>query len=442
MNSFRLNILYLTLFLFLTMGMGSAAQLFAQDTALEAPPAGQKIAALLEQLESDRYEERHAASARLAEHGVACLPFLVERMLTGPPETAACCGRLLSRIAMRSEQQDMTRVARIFLLLSKNGMQHLGQASVQLNARWKQGRLAETISQLSEVGINAEPVGQFFAQSVPVLSGGFLASELDSETDGTKSEGEIPSQTALPLRKTDQEILQAVNQILRSSEKENNDLFVEEMQAAVFQNERETDSTADSFRENNTGAFIVEAWDIETSEQHFSVTIGPDFQGTDKDLKLLRLLPEIAQLTIVEQEIDRGLLELLIEDTTIQYVSLIQCDYELPAIFQVIEKRPDMLLTSAGNEAFLGVQLQTKVDVDGQSFCEVLEVVQGSAAEAAGLRSLDIIESINGTQVDYLEQTILAIGAFKPGDVLTLKIKRQDEELSVAVKLRARAPDP
>ena len=398
-----------------------------------------EIAALVEQLESNRYEERQTASATLAEYGVAAIPVLVERMLVGPPETAACCGRLLSRIAMNSEHQDMTRIARVFMLLSKNGMQHLGQESVQLNARWKQGRIDKTVSQLSEVGINAEPVGQFFAQAVPVFSEEFITTETESEPKSTNSKNETSPRHSPAPQKTDQEILQIVNQILESSQQENNDRFVEEMQNARVQKSQEQNSTESSFRESNPGAFLVESWDLETSENHFSVTIGPEFNGADEDLKLLRLLPEIAQLTIVGQTIDSSMLDLLTEDTTVQYVSLIECEYNFNEIFELLQKRPDMMVTSAGNQAFLGVQLQTQINSEGKSVCQVLEVVADSAAEEAGIQALDVIQSINGTPVAYLEQTILAIGAFKPGDVLALKIKRQDEDLSVNVTQRERA---
>jgi len=158
MNSVLVKLYFLGGPLFLAMMGAITVHAQTQEVASNSLLKSKEIAALVGQLESNRYEERQTASATLAEHGVAAIPVLVERMLVGPPETAACCGRLLSRIAMNSEHQDMTRIARVFLLLSKNGMQHLGQESVQLNARWKQGRIDKTVSQLSEVGINAEPV--------------------------------------------------------------------------------------------------------------------------------------------------------------------------------------------------------------------------------------------------------------------------------------------
>ena len=442
MNSFRPKITFLRALLFLTLGSGIAAGADAQNVAVDSAVTPQDVVDLLEQLESDRYERRQAAFSTLAEYGVTAIPFLVERMLVGPPETAACCGRLLSRIAMNSDQQDMTRIARVFLLLSKNGMQHLGRESIQLNMRWKQGRIDKTVSQLSQVGINAQPTGQLFAQPVPFVSGVIPESESSAIANQTASESESSKEKTPLLQKTNREILQTVNQILQSSEAINNERFMEEMREVANLGDHLHQAAGNSLGEQNARAWIAGDWEVENADHFFSVTIGPDFQGGEDDIKLLRLLPEIAQLTIVGQAIDQSILELLTEDATIQYVSLIQCQYNLNEVFELLEKRPDMLVTSAGNEAFLGVQLQTQVGTDGKSVCQVLEVVAESAAEEAGIQALDVIQSINGTPVTFLEQTILAIGAFKPGDVLALKVKRQDEELEIDVTLRARTPEP
>jgi predicted metalloprotease with PDZ domain len=65
----------------------------------------------------------------------------------------------------------------------------------------------------------------------------------------------------------------------------------------------------------------------------------------------------------------------------------------------------------------------------------VAEVVEGSAAEAAGLKVGDAIEAINGHNVAAVEQLVEQLGTLNPGDTIVLSIVRDSEKEDITVTL-------
>jgi putative serine protease PepD len=69
---------------------------------------------------------------------------------------------------------------------------------------------------------------------------------------------------------------------------------------------------------------------------------------------------------------------------------------------------------------------------------EVVDVAAGSPAQAAGLRSGDVITGVDGHEVTEPQDISEAVNALKPGDGLELEVSRNGDRRTVQVELAAR----
>ncbi|MFN0127130.1 MAG: PDZ domain-containing protein [Verrucomicrobiales bacterium] len=83
---------------------------------------------------------------------------------------------------------------------------------------------------------------------------------------------------------------------------------------------------------------------------------------------------------------------------------------------------------------YMGVQLQWK---DGAP-AAIEKVFEGGAAEEAGVQEGDVILQVDGVVVEGREALVGEISRRRPGETVTLKIKRGDEEIEVKLTLMDR----
>jgi len=88
------------------------------------------------------------------------------------------------------------------------------------------------------------------------------------------------------------------------------------------------------------------------------------------------------------------------------------------------------------DSGFLGVMLK-----DGEGHPVIDRVTPDSAAAKAGVKSGDTVLSVSGKPVANLEQMILLVQAYKAGEVIKLKIRREEEEMELSIKLGKRPPE-
>ncbi len=101
------------------------------------------------------------------------------------------------------------------------------------------------------------------------------------------------------------------------------------------------------------------------------------------------------------------------------------------------------------SRGYLGVQLQ-ELDPDLQRLlglredrgAVVLDVLHGSAGEAAGLKRYDVITGVSGARVADGDQLIRTISAHPPGSAVTLTVVRDGREVSLAAHLTERKEEP
>ena len=85
--------------------------------------------------------------------------------------------------------------------------------------------------------------------------------------------------------------------------------------------------------------------------------------------------------------------------------------------------------------AYLGVATATTAEgVDG---AQVAEVVQGSPAAEAGLEQGDVITELDGEAIGDSEDLVAAIAEGKPGEEVTLEVKRGSDSTALKVTLGA-----
>jgi putative serine protease PepD len=79
-----------------------------------------------------------------------------------------------------------------------------------------------------------------------------------------------------------------------------------------------------------------------------------------------------------------------------------------------------------------GARIAANAAADGSS-----PLVQGGPAEKAGLRAGDVITALNGAKVADSAELIVAIRSHRPGETVTLTVKRSGDERQIRVTLAA-----
>jgi serine protease Do len=82
--------------------------------------------------------------------------------------------------------------------------------------------------------------------------------------------------------------------------------------------------------------------------------------------------------------------------------------------------------------------LRESLKLGGTGGALVLEVAEGSPGDRAGIRTYDVILSVDGLPVASNDELIRAIAARQPGSVARLQVLRDNQERTVQVKLAER----
>ncbi len=93
------------------------------------------------------------------------------------------------------------------------------------------------------------------------------------------------------------------------------------------------------------------------------------------------------------------------------------------------------------NKASLGVMLTQKIEnengVETNSGILVKDVLEGSAAEAAGLKAGDILKGVDGKEVIDYKEVLDALSKFEVGDKVAIDYERNGERASTEATLKA-----
>ena len=85
------------------------------------------------------------------------------------------------------------------------------------------------------------------------------------------------------------------------------------------------------------------------------------------------------------------------------------------------------------NKAFMGIRM-----AENSNGVSILHVLPGGAAQRNGLKEGDVIMSLNGQPVDNPTTLAAAIGAFKPGDKISVRLMREDKIRTMDILLTSK----
>jgi putative serine protease PepD len=96
-------------------------------------------------------------------------------------------------------------------------------------------------------------------------------------------------------------------------------------------------------------------------------------------------------------------------------------------------------LISSGKavHAYLGVSLDSRATA-----ARVAEVQPGTPAQKAHMRTGDVVTAVGGTSVDSAEALTRAIDSHKPGETVSVTIRRNGKDITAQVKLASRPSQP
>jgi serine protease Do len=101
------------------------------------------------------------------------------------------------------------------------------------------------------------------------------------------------------------------------------------------------------------------------------------------------------------------------------------------------------------SRGYLGIQLheldpdlQTLLQVPEPSGAVVLDVVEGEAAEKAGLKRYDVVTAVSGRRVADGDQLVQLIAEKAPGTTVVLTVLRDGKRLEVPARLTERGLSP
>ena len=110
--------------------------------------------------------------------------------------------------------------------------------------------------------------------------------------------------------------------------------------------------------------------------------------------------------------------------------------FAIPSEHRALD-RGQLVANGKAVHAYLGVSLDATATA-----ARVAEVRAGTPAQKAHLRAGDVVTAVDGTTVDSAEALTRAIDSHKPGDTVTVTIRRNGKNVTAQVKLASRPSQP
>jgi M6 family metalloprotease-like protein len=157
--------------------------------------------------------------------------------------------------------------------------------------------------------------------------------------------------------------------------------------------------------------------------------IDPESPAAAAGLKQGDLLQKAADKALVNAN---SLKELLQSKAAGETIKLAVLRKEQPVEVSVKLGAPSRPLSANSQRAYMGVRTD---EIKGG--LKIAQIVPGSPAEKAGLKSGDEIIKVNGTEIPDTQKLTLLLEERKPGDVATVLVKRAGKDMEIKITLGA-----
>lgn len=155
------------------------------------------------------------------------------------------------------------------------------------------------------------------------------------------------------------------------------------------------------------------------------VTIGPQWKGTDRDLRMIAQIRRTQVVSLHSAPVGDEALEHLAGIARLNRVEIYGTKFSPEVLAALREQLPESVtLEVRPSGARLGIGGNR-----AQGGAHVTQVLPGSAAEKAGLQVRDIITQFDGKPVDSFETLTELIAKHQPGDTVELTIVRAGKPL-------------
>ena len=164
-------------------------------------------------------------------------------------------------------------------------------------------------------------------------------------------------------------------------------------------------------------------------ESHINVEVEiEDGDDNEKEIKIIKMVD--GEKEVIEFEVDGDEMpediQKMLEEKGLNVIVMDEDDHDVRVFM-------DKDVKGNSNKAQLGVFIES---VDNGA--KVIGIMEGSAAEKAGLKEGDIITRVNDTPVSSIESLLDALSVFKPSDIAIIETQRDGERKAFEVVLQER----
>ncbi len=207
-----------------------------------------------------------------------------------------------------------------------------------------------------------------------------------------------------------------------------------------------------------------------------TITIPEEWKGTREDLKLLMWVRDINTLTLVGQQIDDNVIDLISGKDQLQSLFIKRASITNASVKTLAKIKSLVLLqfvyckinddclpdlekhfhlstlylygTDVSREVADGLANKLNITVDyrkgaflgvyynrSNDVCEITRVVDGSSADIAGIQANDVIAYFDGKKIDSGNDFQGAVSQFNAGDKIAVTVIRDGKEVELQVEL-------